>query len=127
MQSDCAKYSLAENFSSKFDVTCLAMFWRQRCLASCRRHSLRGVTYPATAKIIARQVARKVGLDSTLGSATCLASILDVARYLTPRNFSCHLCRNVAAKTSREKLHEAFHGVRAIFNLPCCWRCEQRH
>ena len=41
-----------------FRATCLAMFWRHCGGTSCMRHF--SVTYPATAKIVAKQVARAV-------------------------------------------------------------------
>ena len=42
-------------------ATCLAMFWRYCGGTTCTRQ-FHSITYPATAKIITRQVARKVGL-----------------------------------------------------------------
>mgnify|MGYP000739566041 CR=1 FL=1 len=47
-----------------FRATCLAMFWR-RCGGTKLQEKFQSVTYLVTAKIVARQVARKVQLNPT--------------------------------------------------------------
>ena len=56
--------------------------WRDKLHETC--HS---VTYPATAKIVARQVARKVELNSTFGNGSCDLSRNDFGR--------CRVCYTV--------------------------------
>jgi len=53
-----------------FRATCLAMFWRH-CGGTSYTKQFHSVTFPATAKSVARQVARKVGLYSTFGNGSC--------------------------------------------------------
>ena len=62
-----------------FRATCLAMFWRHCSGTNCTKQ-FHSVTYLATAKIVARQVARKVGLNSTFGNGSCYLSCNDFAR-----------------------------------------------
>ena len=52
-----------------FRATCLAMFWRHCGGTSCTKQFY-SVTYLAAAKIVARQVARKVGLNFTFGNGS---------------------------------------------------------
>ena len=75
------------------------------------------VTYPATAKIVARQVARKVELNSTFGNGSCNLSHNDFGRRrvcYTAGNVSFNLFRHNVAKTLRDKLHETFHSATAL-------------
>ena len=53
-----------------FRATCLAMFWRH-CGGTSYTKQFHSVTFPAAAKIVAWQVARKVGLNSTFGNGSC--------------------------------------------------------
>ena len=86
-------------------------FWRHCGGTGCTKH----FTYPATAKIVAKQVARKVELNSTVGNGSCNLPRNDFGR--------CRVCYTVkifratqlslVAKTLREKLHETFHSVTA--------------
>ena len=60
------------------------------------------VTYPATAKIVARQVARKVEPNSVLSAtalAACLATILQGMSH-------CEMLRATCPTTVSPKLHE---------------------
>ena len=95
-----------------FRATCLAMFWRHCGGTGCKKQ-FHSVTYPATAKIVARQNARKVELNSNIATAlaTCLATIFGRCRACyTVKYFVGATC---PAKTLREKLHETFHSVTA--------------
>ena len=56
----------------------LAILWRDKL-----HETFYSVTYPATAKIVVRQVARAVFESRTTFRATCLATILAVAGYVT--------------------------------------------
>ena len=94
-----------------FPATCLAMFWRHCGGTSCTKQ-FQSVTFPATAKIVARQVARKVGLNSTFGHGSY---------NLSRNNFGlCKVCyteiffMQLVARTLREKLHGTFHSVTAL-------------
>ena len=49
-----------------FRATCLAMFWRHRGGTSCTKQ-FHSVTYPATAKTVARQVVRAVAERRMMG------------------------------------------------------------
>ena len=58
-------------------ANCLAMFWRH-CGGTSYTKQFHSVTFPATAKIVARQVGR-----TATALATSLATILAFARYVT--------------------------------------------
>ena len=72
--------------------------------------SLRSVTYPTTAKNVAKHVVKAVGKVESNSPlrATCLAIFKVVARYVTLRNVSCNLvsqrCRqNIARQVQSTK------------------------
>ena len=90
-----------------FRVTCLAMFWRHCGGTSCSKQ-FHSITYLATAKIVARQVARKVGLSSTFGNGSCNLSCNDFARCKVYYTLKCFVqlvppqCRqNIARQVAR--------------------------
>ena len=90
-----------------FRATCLAMFWRHRGGTSCTK-TFHSVTYPATAKIVARQVARKVELNSIFGNGSCNLSRNDLGRCRVCYTVKCFVelappqCRqNIARQVAR--------------------------
>ena len=82
--------------------------------------SFHGVTYPATAKIVARQVARKVELNSTFGNGSCNLSRNDFGRcrvcfvQLVPpqcrQNIARQVARNISQCNSALRIKLCFTG-----------------
>ena len=132
-----------------FRATCLAMFWRhcggtswtkhftvkkaplnatKQLVASMRKKqwlafsSLHSVTFPATAKIVARQVARKVEPNSTFSNGSCNLSRNDFGRcrvcytvkcfvQLVPPQCRENIARQVARNISQCNSASTFLGV----------------
>ena len=86
------------NVSCNLSRLVFATLWRDKL-----HETFHSVTYHATAKIVARQVARKVELNFTFGNGSFNLSRVDFGR--------CRVCCTV--KTLRDKLHETFQSVTA--------------
>ena len=89
-----------------FRATCLAMFWQHCGGTRCMKHF--SVTYPATAKIVARQVSRKVAPNSTFSNGSCNLTRNDFGRCMVCYTVKCFLqlvssqCRqNIARQVAR--------------------------
>ena len=85
------------------------MFWRHCGGTSCTKRFTLSVTYLATAKICARQVARKVGLNSTFGNGSCNLSRNEFDRCKVCYTVKCFVqlvppqCRqNIAGQVARD-------------------------
>ena len=81
----------------------LATLWRDKL-----HETFHSITYPATAKIVARQVARKVELNSTFGNGSCNLSRNDFGRCRVCYTVKCFVqlvppqCRqNIARQVAR--------------------------
>ena len=73
-------------YTEMFRENCLAMFSRH-CGGTTYTKQFHSVTFPATAKIVARQVGRKVGLNSIFGNGSS---------NLSRNNFGlCKICYTV--------------------------------
>lgn len=84
-----------------FRTNCLAMFWGYKL-----HQKFHSVTYPATGKIAARQVAREVAVSRIKSYFSCNLSRNDLGRRICYTEIvSCELSRHNVAKT--------FHSVTA--------------
>ena len=74
------------NASCNLSCNVLATLWRDKL-----HETFHSVTYPATAKIVARQVAPKVELNSTFGNGSCNLSYNDFSRFRVCYIVKCFL------------------------------------
>ena len=91
-----------------FCATCLEMtFWRDKLHETFHSVAL----YPATVKIVGRQVARAAAEKSSTFRALVSQRFWLLQGIVHCKIVSCNLSRHNVAKTLRDNLYETFHSV----------------